>query len=103
MKFVLCIPYEESVRNTFFSPGINYRHNVITGVLLLLYRICRKPEERCHFEDLDLDGMIILKWIYGKCLVGDGLDLYGSGQEKVPDCFKSVITSRWFHRVQGIS
>ena len=36
-------------------------------------------KERSHFEDLGLDGMIILKWIYEKCLVGDELDLYNSG------------------------
>jgi hypothetical protein len=48
--------------------------------------------ESGHFEDLGLDGMIILKWIYGKCLVGDGLDLHGSGYEKVLSCCECSIS-----------
>jgi hypothetical protein len=51
----------------------------MAGVLLLLYRNYRKREGKNHSEDLGLDGMMILKRIYGKFLVGDGLDLYGLG------------------------
>ena len=33
-----------------------------------------KPEERCHWEDQDVDGRIILRWIFRKLegVVGTG-------------------------------
>jgi hypothetical protein len=33
-----------------------------------------KPEERCHWEDPDVDGRIILRWIFRKleAVVGTG-------------------------------
>jgi hypothetical protein len=67
VKFVFCVPCEGSVRNAF-SPGINNRHNVMLWQLYYYYfyyyyiLIIGNLKEREHFEDLDVDGMIILKW-----------------------------------------
>jgi hypothetical protein len=33
-----------------------------------------KPEERHHMDDLDIDGWIILKWIFKKLIGRHGLD-----------------------------
>jgi hypothetical protein len=35
--------------------------------------------ETVHWGDLDVDGKTILRWIFGKWVVGDGLDRAGSG------------------------
>jgi hypothetical protein len=35
--------------------------------------------ERDHLGDPGVDGWIILKWVFRKLGVGDGLDLDGSG------------------------
>jgi hypothetical protein len=39
--------------------------------------------EREHLEDPDLDGRIILRWIFRKWYVGYGLDRSGSGKGQV--------------------
>jgi hypothetical protein len=40
-----------------------------------VYRVLvGKPEERDHWGDPDLDGRIILRWIFRKYDVGYGLD-----------------------------
>jgi len=45
--------------------------------------ICRvlvgKSEAENHLEDAGVDGRIILRWIFRKCEVGNGLNLSGLG------------------------
>jgi len=40
---------------------------------------CGNLRERAHLEDPDVEGIIILKWIFRKWDVGHGLDRAGSG------------------------
>jgi len=35
--------------------------------------------ERDHLEDTDVEGRIILRWIFRRWVMGHGLDLSGSG------------------------
>jgi hypothetical protein len=50
-----------------------------------VYRVLvGKPEERCHWGDQDVDGRIILRWIFRKLgWESWGLDEVGSGQGQV--------------------
>jgi hypothetical protein len=38
-----------------------------------------KPEGKNHLEDPDIDGMIIVRWMFRKWGVGHRLEFYGSG------------------------
>jgi hypothetical protein len=42
-----------------------------------------KVRERNHLEDTGVDGRIILKWVFEKCVGGHGLNQYGSGYGQV--------------------
>jgi len=43
---------------------------------------------RVHLNDPDLDGRIILRWIFRKWNAGNGLNWSASGQRKVVGCCK---------------
>jgi hypothetical protein len=48
------------------------------------YRVLlRKPKGKNHLGDPDVDGRIILKWIFRKCIWEVGLDRIGCGWGQV--------------------
>jgi len=56
------------------------RHVAHMGDRKGIYRVMvGNLRKRGHFEDQGLDGRIILRWIFRKCVGRYGLDRYGSG------------------------
>jgi hypothetical protein len=54
----------------------------------------RRPFETPRRRDQDVDGRIILRWIFRKCDVGHGLDLSGSAYGRVVVIVNAVIKLR---------
>ena len=60
-------------------------HVARMGEKRCVYRVLvRKPEGRDHLGDPDVDGRIILRWIFRKWDVGNGLDRAAVMNIRVP-------------------